>query len=93
MQNNKFLITLAAATFFFSSVCVNATPLVIPLQLGYEDPTVEQGDPHRSPVVVPDLSIDERTLLIPEALYNCELRLVNESGVVVYSTVIPVGCE
>ena len=43
MQNNKFLITLAAATFFFSSVCVNATPLVIPLQLGYEDPSVLQN--------------------------------------------------
>ncbi len=72
-----------------SSLSVSATPEDILLEAELIDPTNEQGGPQRSPVLVPEVSIEGHTLLFGTPCDGCTLLLLNEDGDVAYSTVIP----
>ena len=81
-----------AAVLPFTSVSVNAFTGIIPLEVRYEDPTVG-NNPHRNPILVPEVSLDGYTLYFDTPCDSCTLRIVDQSGIVAYSTVIPVGCD
>ena len=74
-----------------TTVRVYATPVVIPLQVGIVDPTITEGDSHRTPVEVPRISIEVYTLYFNTPCDGYVLHLVDENDNVAYSTVIPVG--
>ena len=70
----------------FSSVCVNAAPL--PVDLSIVDPTENQGEPHKGPVIIPELSIEDYTLTFATPCYGWTLELIDENDQVVYTTII-----
>ncbi len=72
-----------------SNVRVSAEPEEVPL--GYDDPSYNQENPNKSPVLVPEVSIEDYTLYFNTPCDGYVLRLVDEFDSVVYSTVIPVG--
>ena len=63
----------------------------IPLQLTDIDPTIGQDNPHKGPVLVPEVSLDDHTLYFYTPCDGYTLNLVDENNVVVYTIVIPVG--
>ena len=77
-----------AALLPFPSVCVNADGGIVPLEVGYDDPTYGQINPNKGPVLVPEVSLNDYTLTFDASCLGCELRLLDEDGVLVYSTTI-----
>ena len=86
-----FLVLTVAALLPFSSVCVNALAGVVPLQVGYVDPTYGQTNPQKAPILIPEVRIEDYTLNFDASCLGCELRLLDEDGVLVYSTTITSG--
>lgn len=91
---------MKAKTFIFITILfmVIAAPLsaaknseTIPLQVSGVDPTTDQDDPHKGPVLVPQISLDNHTLYFYTPCDGYTLNLVDENDVVVYTIVIPVG--
>ena len=58
MANKRFLLMMLIMAFLsFSSISVSAKqPTDINLEAGYVDPEDEGGDPHRSPILIPQES-------------------------------------
>ncbi len=71
-----------------SSIKLYAAFEPLTLQVEYNDPTEGQGRPHKGPVLVPSVSIDDYTLSFDHSCLGCTLRLVDENDNVVYTTVI-----
>lgn len=63
----------------------------IDFEVGIFDPTGTYEPPHKGPVLVPSVSLDNYTLYFVTPCDGCILRLLNENDVVVYSTIIPTG--
>lgn len=92
MIKKRFVfISLLTAMLSLTSMIVYADPTDIELQVGYENPDDGNGGQHRGPVLIPCISIDNSTLYFTTPCDGCTLRLLDENGVVVYSTVIPTG--
>ena len=83
-----FFVLKMAALLPFSSVCLNAEAGVVPLEVGYTDPNYDKPPYPKTPVLVPEVSIDGYTLTFDDACLGCELRLLDENGILVYSTTI-----
>ena len=80
-------------SFPFSGVNAIATPPPqdIDLEIGYDDPNLGNELP-RAPILIPHVSIEGYTLTFYTPCNGCALRLSdNETGNVIYSTVIPMG--
>ena len=77
-----------AALLPLSSVSLNSVAGIVPLEVGYTDPTSNQTNPQKTPVLVPEVSIDDYVLTFDDSCLGCELRLVDENDNVVYTTVI-----
>lgn len=75
----------------WSSVSVKADPTDITFGVRYEDPTDPKDDNPRSPILVPEVGIEDYTLTFYTPCDGCVLRLVDENDAVVYSTIIPTG--
>ena len=71
----------------FSSVCANALP--VDLEVGYVDPENNQDDPQRTPIFVPNVSLEVHTLYFNNVGYDLTLVLVDEENEVAYTTLIP----
>ena len=84
----NFLFSLAMALLPFAGVSVNAFSAEVELQVRIDDPTENQPDGPRTPISVPEVSIDDYTLTFDDSCLGCELRLLDENGVLVYSTTI-----
>lgn len=92
VKERLFLFLLIMALLPLSSLSVSAeTPDDIDLESEYVDPDNNQGDGNRSSVLVPHVAINGYTLTFYTPCDGSMLRLLDESGNVVYSTVIPVG--
>ena len=63
----------------------------IPLQITGVDPTIGQDKPHKGPVQIPEVSLDDHTLYFFTPCDGYTLNLVDENDVVVYTIVIPAG--
>ena len=90
MTKKCFILLLAAMTLLPSfSVQVQADPL--DLSVGYVNPHNGDKESHRSPFFIPEVDIDGYTLSFITPCDGCTLQLVDEYGIVVYTTVIPNG--
>ena len=83
-----FLFTMMMAFLPSSFVSVKADPVNVPLSFVPFDPTDTQDDPHRGPVLAPEVSIEDYTLTLDDSCLGCTLRLVDENDNVVYTTII-----
>lgn len=90
-KRKLYFIMMVVALSLLTSVRVYATPLVVPLEVGYIDPSNGQSDPLRDPILIPQVSIEIHTLYFSTSCGGYTLRIVDENDDVVYSTVIPVG--
>ena len=92
MTKKSFLmISLLTAMLSLTSVSVYADPTDILLQVEYVDPNYGDDGQHRGPVFIPSISIDGYSLIFNTPCDGCTLRLLDEDGYVVYTTVIPNG--
>lgn len=92
MKKKRFLIvSCLAAMLSFTSVNVYADPEDIVLHAGYEDPNYGDDGLQRSPILVPEVSLDGYIIFFNTPCDGCTLRLVDANNNVVYSTVIPTG--
>ena len=91
---NKTIFMIIAITimaFSASTYAAVKTAEPIPLQGGIIDPTNDNDSPHKGPVQVPEISLDDHTLYFYTPCDGDTLRLVDENDVVVYTLVIPAG--
>ena len=92
MKKTKLLfMTLIMVMLPLSNVRVSAEPEDVPLETGIVDPSNNQDNPHKTPTIIPKVSIEDYTLYFNTPCDGYVLRLVDEFDNVVYSTVIPVG--
>ena len=92
MTKKSFLmISLLTVMLSLTSVSVYADPTDILLQVNYEDPDYGNDGQHRGPVLIPEVGLDGYSLIFNTPCDSYTLRLLDENGAVVYSTVIPTG--
>lgn len=72
----------------FSNLRIDAAPVPVSLQATDIDPTTNQGESHRGPVYIPELSIEDYTLTFSTPCYGWTLTLVDENDNVAYTTII-----
>ena len=82
----NFFFLVAALTL--SSGRVSALPAEVILSVDIIDPTDETNNPHRNPILVPEVSIDGNTLFFVTPCDGLALRLVNEEYETVFTTII-----
>ena len=89
MKKISLSVVLLMAVLFCSANVMRVCDFI---DFEYElvDPTNEVPD-HRGPVLVPEVSIEGYTLFFGTPCDGSVLRLLDEDGYVVYSTVIPTG--
>lgn len=88
-KKSFLLLALTMAMLSLSSVRVSAASTPIPLTGEYIDPHKGQLGGHRSQTIVPELEIDDYTLFFMTPCDSCVLRLLDEDGAVVYTTIVP----
>lgn len=84
-----FTIIAIISMAFVSPLLAAENP--VDLQGGIFDPTSQQGDSHKGPILVPEVSLDDHTLYFYTPCDGYTLNLVDENDVVVYTIVIPAG--
>ena len=70
------------------SIQVCAAPTPVGLEVGFEDPEQNGGNPQRGPVVFPEVSIEDNFLTFTTFCYGWTLELINEDDQVVYTAII-----
>ena len=92
MSKKSFILILClTAVLSLTSVNVYADPEDIFLQVGYDDPNYGDEGLNRSPILVPEISLDGYTIIFDTPCDGCTLRLVDANDNVVCSTIIPTG--
>lgn len=88
---NCFLMLAIAAMLPFSHVY--ADPIELDVRVRIVDPNNNLGGNPRSPILIPELSIEDYTLYFNTPCDGCTLRLVDADGNTAYSTIIPTSCS
>lgn len=87
MSRKSFLaVLMMMALLFFNSQRAAALP--VELEFGYTDPTEDQGELPRGPVLVPEVSLEDYVLTFSTPCYSYTLELLDGDGEVVYTTII-----
>ena len=86
MKKKAFLMMLMMAMHPLSNVCVWADTVNIHVRI--TNPEDDQDHPNKSPILVPEVDIEDYTLTFDDSCLGCELRLVDENDNVVYTTTI-----
>lgn len=73
----------------FTSMSAFAVPESVDLQ--YDDPSHGDDGLHKSPITIPEISLEDYTLFFITPCDGCTLRLLDANDNVVYSTVIATG--
>lgn len=91
-MKRKIMFVIAIVSMAFASFChASETGEPVVLEGGEVDPTSQLGDPHKGPIYVPEISLDDHTLYFFTPCDGYTLNLVDENDVVVYTIVIPAG--
>ena len=90
MVMKKSIVLFLIMVFPLFSVSVKAQVIEIDLQVGYYDPTFENGG-QRSTIQIPIIGIDHQNIYFYTSCDNFALHLINEYNKVEYATIIPSG--
>ena len=82
----KFLKTIAFLLLMGSAFPVYAAR--VDMSVKYDDYTPTLPPDNKSPILVPEVDIEDYTLTFDDSCLGCELRLVDENDNVVYTTTI-----
>ena len=85
------IIAISCMAFTATSFAQTGNYDPVPLQVSDVDPTNQHGEAHKSPILVPEVSLDDHTLYFFTPCDGYTLNLVDENDVVVYTIVIPTG--
>ena len=85
MSKKHFIAVLMMFSLPFFNLHVCSAPAPVGLEIGYEDPEHNGGSPHKGPVLVPELSIEDYNLTFTTPCYGYTLELLDEDGDVVYT--------
>ena len=88
-KKRLIILLLTLALLPLSNVSVMAK--TVNFNVGYVDPDDTMDDDPRSPILIPEVDLEDCTLTFYTPCDGCVLRLIDENDVVVYSTVIPTG--
>lgn len=89
-KKRLLLLALIMALLPLSSVGVRAdNPGDIDLEVGYVDPDVLKENNPKNPIIIPHVGINGYSLIFYTPCDGCTLRLSDENGNVVYTTIIP----
>ena len=92
MKRKVLTVMTVISMIFVSPTSMTAqTNEPLDLLVGFHDPTSNHGTPHKTPVQIPSVELDNHTLHFNTPCDGYELRLVDSCGDVVYSRVIPSG--
>ena len=72
----------------FMSSLSNVYAARVQIQVGIVDPTGPFTNPHRSPLLVPEVDLSGYTLTFFDSCVGCTLRIVNTEDEVEYTTII-----
>ncbi len=89
MTKKMFLLMAVAVAIPMSTLM--ADPLLLNLEVRYEDPSIGKPIP-RSPIQPPHVGLEAYTLYFYTPCDGFELRLMDEDGERVYTTIIPAFC-
>lgn len=89
MTKKSIIISLLAAMLSFGNVSVYAAPDGVDLE--YDDPENGGLGQQKTPIIIPEISLEDHTLYFYTPCDGCTLRLLDENDNVVYSTVIATG--
>lgn len=90
MTKKNFLFMLAMA-IMLPLQQLKADPILLTFQVRFGDHN-SNGGHHRSPVQTPSISLEDYTLYFDTLCEGSELRLIDEEGEEIYSTIIPSSC-
>jgi hypothetical protein len=85
------IFAISCMAFTATSFAQTGNTEPIPLQVSDIDPTSQHGDTHKSPILIPSISLDDHTLYFFTPCDGCVLNIVDGSGALVYTLVIPAG--
>lgn len=88
MKRKSLLLSLLLAMMSTTSIQVSAAQVPVELHVAFDDPTTDQGEPHRGPIAVPSVDIDDHALTFTSPCCGYTLQLLDEDGDVVYTTII-----
>jgi hypothetical protein len=91
MTKKTIMMTLIMALLPLSFFCLDASAFEIELQVGYFDPNEDKPEDPRSPILIPQIEIENNVLYFNTPIDGDTLQLLDDNGVVVYTTVIPNG--
>ncbi len=93
-MKRKVLIVMGVISMIFVLPTSMTAQTNEPLDLlvGFHDPTSNHGTPHKTPVQIPSVELNNHTLYFYTPCDGYELRIVDGNGSVIYSLVIPSGC-
>ena len=80
-------LSCVRANAFNQSGCLSILHQV-PLQVGYDNPVGSNPKPHKSPVLLPEVILEDHTLTFDSSCHGLTLQLVNEDGDVEYTAAI-----
>ena len=87
----KLVLIVLLMTISSNAVQMYAEPVDISFETGYVDPTSDDDEIQRSPIMTPRVAIDGYMLSFFTPCNGCELQLLDEEGNVVYNVIIPDG--
>jgi len=90
-KKSLLIVSYLVVALSFISLNVYADPVGIVLQVNYDDPIEGDDGLQKSPILIPEISIEDYTIYFNTPCDGSTLRLVDANDNVVYSTVIPTG--
>lgn len=97
MNKNKLFSSAMLVMLLTAMISVSANAIgrfssslteLIPLQVRIYDPTIENTPFPKTPIQVPEVYIEDHTLMFEESCNGCTLRIVNYEDEVEYTTKI-----
>ena len=85
MNKKLFSAVLMMISLPFCGLQVSAAPVPVGLEVGYDDPKNNAGNPQRGPVLVPEVGIEDYALAFSTSCYGYTLELLDEDGDVAVS--------
>lgn len=91
MAKKTIVMTLIMALLPLAFFCLNASAVELELQVRYFDPNVDKPEDPRSAIIIPQIEIEDNVLNFNTPIDGYTLRLLDEDGYVVFTTIIPIG--
>ena len=88
MKVKRMILLMTIMAMLPLSIQVKADPILVPLHVGYDDPSEFEGNPHKGSIEPPVVYIEDYTLAFAVNHPDYILYIKDEDGAVVYTTTV-----